>query len=285
MSTVNLTEYFDQPHPGHVALACASLGWPVLPFRFVNGAKRPLIKRWQTEATIDPDVIKWWWSNEFPNAYVGIVTGRRSGIWVLDVDKKAVNGFATLLGLLRAHGIDDRPDTFTVQTPSGGEHWYFAYPDDGRDIANSASKRLGPGLDTRGFHGFVAAPCQRGYQTLVDDVPLATAWRWLEALVEKRKHVARNRGLVVAPGIAAARLLELEAGRLAATPTNAGRNSQLNTSAFLLALNGVDRDAALATLLNACSTNGLLADDGEDQCLQTFDSGWDAGLAQQEESA
>jgi len=50
-----------------------------------------------------------------------------------------------------------------ADTPSGGLHFLFAYPADGREIRNSAGNRLeGPGLDVRGDGGQInAAPTTR----------------------------------------------------------------------------------------------------------------------------
>ena len=48
------------------------------------------------------------------------------------------------------------PDTFTVATPSGGEHRYFSVPK-GTGLKNSASE-LGPGVDVRANGGYVVAP-------------------------------------------------------------------------------------------------------------------------------
>ena len=48
------------------------------------------------------------------------------------------------------------PETFTVSTPSGGEHRYFSVPK-GTALKNSVI-RLGPGVDVRANGGYVVAP-------------------------------------------------------------------------------------------------------------------------------
>ena len=61
-------------------------GWRVFPVDPVDG-KRPKIGRWQDKATTNAEQIRAWWQ-AWPNANIGIATGERSGIWVLDVDVK-----------------------------------------------------------------------------------------------------------------------------------------------------------------------------------------------------
>lgn len=52
------------------------------------------------------------------------------------------------------------------------------------------------------------------------------------------------------------------------------RNSELNRTAGNLARLPVDRQQLRGMLLDACHSNGLLADDGEAQCEKTIDSGF-----------
>lgn len=97
-------------------------------------------------------------------AGVGIVTGAVSGFWVLDVDcKHGKDGRASLAFLIAAHGA--LPDTYTVETPNGGLHLYFALPRDFEPInaggRGVVAARLGPGLDVRGRGGYVGAPPSR----------------------------------------------------------------------------------------------------------------------------
>lgn len=84
---------------------------------------------------------------------IGLATGARSGIVVIDLDykpSKGINGLESLAALL-----GDVPPTLTVLTPSGGYHLYFRHP--GFTIKNSASE-LGPGIDVRGDGGYVVLP-------------------------------------------------------------------------------------------------------------------------------
>jgi Bifunctional DNA primase/polymerase, N-terminal len=80
------------------ALALAELGLAVHPCRSKGGigedgqaikgkeAKTPLT-RWKEAASTDPATIRFWWSR-WPDALVGLVTGKRNGIAVADLDIK-----------------------------------------------------------------------------------------------------------------------------------------------------------------------------------------------------
>lgn len=190
MSVTRLDDVLDRPHPGQVALACASFGWRVIPLD--RSTKRPVMRAWPERATVDPDDILDWWSanGRFAGCVTGVATGPGSGIWVLDVDRHrregAPNGFITLAALEAEHG--PLPPTFTVRTPSGGEHRYFRYPEDGRDVVTKAGT-CGPGVDTRGLGGQVVAPATWlgvGEYRVVDGSDVADAPAWLLDLVERR---------------------------------------------------------------------------------------------------
>jgi len=66
-----------------VALAYARRGLPVFPCQPTG--KAPLTGSGFWDATTDEARIRAWWSRS-PDANVGLPTGRRSGVLVLDVD-------------------------------------------------------------------------------------------------------------------------------------------------------------------------------------------------------
>lgn len=138
------------PDVRDLALLYAQRGWSVLPVQ--SGGKVPLISGWPNRATTDSATISHWWGDKFPGAGIGIVTGRPSGLVVLDIDGQ--RGEGTLRALQEQHG--ELPQTYAVRTGGGGRHLYFAYPPD-QLVRNSAGV-LGPGLDIRGDGGFVVAP-------------------------------------------------------------------------------------------------------------------------------
>lgn len=102
-------------------------GWPVFPV--IATTKRPMTDHGFHDATTDPATILRWWEDH-PDANVGIQTGAKSRLLVLDVDLyKFPNALADLE---RREG--KLPKTYTVETPRGGKHFYFRLP------ANSAAR-------------------------------------------------------------------------------------------------------------------------------------------------
>lgn len=187
------------------ALALAARGFFVFPV--VADGKIPAIKGWQNRATRDPAQIRAWWTERDPvlggervrDLNVGIRTGRfgdAGWLVVCDVDVKAgARGRESLWDLDMLHGTPGWLETYAVDTPSGGEHYYFLTEE---PAATSASK-LGPGLDTRGEGGYVVAP-----GGLVNGVPyrsrggtMRMAPRWLVDAIGRPAPRTRTEGNVV----------------------------------------------------------------------------------------
>lgn len=124
------------------ALKYAERGIPVFPLR--PGGKKPLTPRGFKDATTDHDQIRRWW-RRWPDANIGIPTGERSGLLVLDHDAYKP-GAISREDLERKYG--PIPKTTTVGTGRGGFQYLFRYPA-GSGIGNSAGE-LAPGLDVRG---------------------------------------------------------------------------------------------------------------------------------------
>jgi putative DNA primase/helicase len=101
-------------------------------------------------ATTDPNIIAGWWA-QMPDANIGIATGERSKLVVLDVD--GPTGEATLANLERSHG--PLPPTWEIKTGKG-RHLYFRYPETVERVKSVARKTLG--LDVRADGGYVIAP-------------------------------------------------------------------------------------------------------------------------------
>lgn len=123
------------------------LKWSVIPL--VPGKKIPCIAQWQKRYSSETKQVRKW-LNRFPGANLGLVTGKASGIYVLDVDPRN-NGHLSFAELVRQYG--QLPKTVTVITPSGGEHYYFKH----REGLRNRTAFL-PGLDTRGDGGYAAIP-------------------------------------------------------------------------------------------------------------------------------
>jgi hypothetical protein len=154
------------PTPTDAAKLYAAFGWRVVPCR--RGSKVPAVRDWVNVATVDDEQIAEWWGGQYAGCGVCIVTGKASGLWVLDVDvADGKQGPATLAGLLKGRRM---PATYVADTPSGGRHFYFAWRADG-EIRNDAGSKLGPGLDIRGEGGQVVAPPTPGYRWHDDRAP------------------------------------------------------------------------------------------------------------------
>lgn len=176
----------------------ASKGWRVIPLHRVgpdgqtcscsrgrnctSKGKHPRDEAWQSKAPLSPSDIEATWGGAYP-PNVGLATGADSGFWALDIDPE--KGGAEAMGALVAtHGR--LPDTWVVQTGSGGYHYYFTMPD---EPLRNTSGQAGPGIDTRANGGQVVAPPSRtdkGSYSVVSDHPLAPAPEWLLALIRPK---------------------------------------------------------------------------------------------------
>jgi hypothetical protein len=167
------------------ALNAAARGWHVFPLR--PGTKRPARPDhdeqhcdrtdprcrnghtgWEPRATTDPGRIRRGWAGEPYN--IGIACGP-SRLVVIDLDTPkpgdtpppewnlpGVRDGADVLAALCGRAGEPYPaDTWTVTTPSGGTHLYFAAPVDGPELRNTqgAAGGLGWLIDTRAGGGYV----------------------------------------------------------------------------------------------------------------------------------
>lgn len=292
------------------AIAYARRGWRVMPVRWIGddgtcdcpkGAgclspgKHPVHEDWPAVASSDPVIVASWWRPEpvgmlarewFPRANVGILTGRESGIFVLDVDTYA-GGTQTLGAYERRNG--QLPETYVHSTGRGGTHYFFAIP--GFEVRNSAGKVLGKGLDIRGQHGFVVAPpsmSDHGPYELNPahaGLPVAEAPDWLlDALrsYDKGQTGSGLSGAAPSQATGAARkyaeaAVRAEAERMRSAPEGT-RNDTLNQCAFALGTLGgaglLTEETAWTALREAALAAGLT----EGEIRGTFLSGWRSGV-------
>ena len=182
------------------ALILASLGMRIFPVHgIVNSectcggredckpGKHPRIKKFPQLATTDKTQIKNWFLKKFPNSNIGVMTGKTSGVWVLDVDRKT-GGYESLEELEKQYG--PLPSTYRVRTGDGGEHYYFRYSSDQRIPCSTG--QLGPGLDVRGNGGYAIGPGSNhisgtSYSWIngPDGVDIAPAPDWLLSLIKE----------------------------------------------------------------------------------------------------
>lgn len=145
------------------------------------------------DATTDEKTVVKLWERS-PQANIGLYT---KGLVVLDIDRHSedADGFDSLHQLEREH--EPLPETWTVLTPTGGEHYYYLSDDPRLSVGTN----IKPGIDFRGNLGYVAIPpsihpnggvyeWEAGH--LPNETPLAPLPEWMhEILLEA---VAKNRG-------------------------------------------------------------------------------------------
>jgi hypothetical protein len=192
----------EKPNMEAAARELARRGYPVFPVNWIKedgrcscqtnkGAKctspgkHPRISEWQALATTDESWIKSWWQR-WPDANPGILTGKKSGVFVLDIDPRH-GGDETLRKLVAEHG--ELPKTLVAATGGGGFHIFYAYPS-GVEVRNSSGK-LGAGIDVRGEGGYVIGAGSlhasgRRYTWLIEDEPAQSPDWSLSRLTEEK---------------------------------------------------------------------------------------------------
>ncbi|MDR3587511.1 MAG: phage/plasmid primase, P4 family [Desulfosporosinus sp.] len=232
------------------ALEYGQRGWRVIPLHWplVNGkcscnidacdnvGKHPTIKDWPNKGTSDLGQIAKWWDH-WPQANIGILTGKKHGLLLLDVDIK--DDGPGVLAALEAHN-GPLPDTVEAITGSGGRHVLFKYPEN-RKILNKA--RFKDGLDTRSDGGmFVAAPSLhasgRRYEWDVmfhpDETELANCPEWLLLLMTETN--TKGNG-------------EVPQNNTGKSINEGARNSTLTSLAGTMRRRGMSYEAIFAALL------------------------------------
>ncbi len=163
------------------ALAYIQKHIPVFPLKPLD--KTPIHNGGFHNATCDPGIVNSHWE-QYPTANIGMPTGQKSGIIVIDVDTKTTNGFDSLAAWEQEHGAI--PATRKVSTPSGGIHLYFKYP--GFEIKSRAG--IKPGIDVRADGGYVVIPPSQlanGKQYQYENSePIADAPFWLLELLKSK---------------------------------------------------------------------------------------------------
>ena len=217
----------------------------IFPGTFTHDGRKVPIKecKWKTQSTRDQNVINYW-SQNFSNKikFWGIPCGEDNGILVLDADVK--NGG---LKTLEKYHI---PLTMSQTTLSGGKHYIFKYPKDGKIYGNRVA--FDQGLDIRGEDGYIA-----NYG--LDNAPIADAPEWLiEAALNEKTKVNIEDAIVVAPEIAQ-KILDTACDNIRNAPPGESNNI-LNVEAYnvgqLLTTNSIDQEYAYAELFKAAKDRG-----------------------------
>jgi hypothetical protein len=256
--------------------------------------KHPLCPNGFHDATINENQIREWWQT-WPNAMIGIPTGPRSSVWVLDVDvdsKKDINGHETMAHLGIEYG--PLPLTLCSITPRGGRHYLFRW--NAINIRNSVEE-IGPGLDVRGNGGyFVAPPSVRAD---------GAAYRWENATVAIVEAPAWLSELALAASSnAAIRRPVLDLNTVNGSPRKSSSardyvwaraalqrecdalntNAALNVAAFnlgqIVAGGELTEREVIDALIAGAEACGLLLEYGEPSVTNTINSGLRAGMKQ-----
>jgi hypothetical protein len=112
-----------------------------------------MVKAWETAATCSPFAISTKWGAS-PEALPAIPVGAH-GLVVIDCDRKpgVPDGVAAFRTLCQERGVD-LSGAFVVDTPSGGQHFYWRTV---TPYGNSTGSLPG-GIDVRGVGGYVIGP-------------------------------------------------------------------------------------------------------------------------------
>jgi len=159
---MQLIDANNTAEPLRSALVYARRGWFVFPVHGIwkkemctckkgkkcrHPGKHPKTPNGFKDATIDEKLIREWFKvGDIAN--IGIATGEKSNLLVIDVDLKN-NGFESIKNL----GLTD---TLQVDSGGGGKHFYYEYPQS-LSISSSGGK-LAPGVDIRANGGYIIAP-------------------------------------------------------------------------------------------------------------------------------
>lgn len=151
---VDLSPFMPSQALLDAALDYAHRGLPVFPCH--PQTKRPLSHNGFKDATTDEGAIRSWWASH-PNAMIGLPTGQRSGVWVLDIDDPEAFEAACPVEIPRTRRCDT----------GKGYHLYFEF-DPAIPVTNAQRHKVRgwpladlPGAETRGEGGYVIVPPSR----------------------------------------------------------------------------------------------------------------------------
>ena len=163
--------------PLQLGLDYRQRGLSIIPLH--SKGKKPLVEwaGYQARIATEKEILEW--QAKWPEANVGIITGKISGIIALDVD--APDGIETI----KRESLQ-MPPTLTSRTGGGGFHYIYKHP---CRVVRNFSRKL-PGLDLRGDGGYIVAPPsvhQSGnvYEWILQEPPV-DAPEWLLNLVDQQ---------------------------------------------------------------------------------------------------
>lgn len=220
------------------------------------------LKGWKEKATNDPQTIAEWtrlYSHKIK--FWCIPTGTPNGVIVLDVDKKS-NGFETI----KKYYV---PQTLSQNTMSGGKHYIYRLPNDGKRYGNRVA--FDEGLDIRGEDGYIAY-----YGT--DNTPIAEVPDWLlkQALSDKKETQVNPSDIVLISPSIVQKILNSACENIR-NAAEGESNNVLNIEAYrvgqLLPSFSIDRETAYKSLFEAAKMRGK----SDYESKATINSGFDGG--------
>jgi hypothetical protein len=151
------------------------LGCHIFPITPLQKAP-PKVESWTRESSDDAGRVKQWY-NRHKNANWGMDCGK-SDRTILDVDPRN-GGRESLARLEKKYGL--LPATLTVDTPSGGQHYYFRGSVPSRKLVGF------PGIDLKSIGGYVVIPPSEidliGDYRIARALPEADVPKWLLEMV------------------------------------------------------------------------------------------------------
>jgi putative DNA primase/helicase len=149
-------------------------GFSVVPLK--PGAKKPLIKweQYQKRKPTEEEVREWW--RKWPEANIGIVCGRVSGLVVIDHDEYR--------GVKLPDGWDPGSEpTPLVKTPRAGWHYYYRLPND-PDFPTRSFDYKGIEIKADGKY-VVAPPSLADYIDETTGKQIQGSWEWALSLANQ----------------------------------------------------------------------------------------------------
>ena len=261
------------------ALQLARFGWAVFPLNPETGRpysneavasalgmqSPPAGKGGCYLARTDTEPVRKMWA-AFPNAEIGIATGKASGLYVLDIDRKnGKDGFAALAAK------NWKPTaTFWVNTKSGGQHHFYSIPTDAQHYPSDGN--LGPGIDRKGDGGYV-----RWYGSAFGSsgrVPLAPTPMFMLSNRTAGQSGRQPLGSMPAPSLEIA-----QQALYSVDPNDIGRDEWRDvTAAFRQAGTGLTEDAMLRMIWDGWCVEYVGNDKAENETLwRSFNNGTSLG--------
>lgn len=246
----------EEPTLAAAAIRYANLGIPVFPC--MPGGKQPLTPNGFHDATSNARTVHAWWQRH-PEANIGLPTGARTGVLVVDIDMHSGGNGFDAFERARTQGIADAWG-WLVRTPSGGIHAYFP-----NDISVEQRSWQVPSahIDFRGDGGYAISPPSRlaigGTIRAYDVIAVTTQPTKPVDAIQLREFLEPPRSKLSPPppGMPPRGCRPDALARTVALTAEGGRNRALFWASCRMVENGVSRVDATSWLLPAAEHAGL----------------------------